>query len=66
MTEFKLTRQEVDSALWQKLRAYFDERITTNREMNDQNLDEKRTAEVRASIRVFKELIGLETDPDAS
>jgi len=65
MSEFKLTRSEINDPLWQKLKAHFEECIQTNRELNDNDLDETRTARTRATIRVYKELIDLETDREA-
>lgn len=57
--EFKLNRSEIDSALWKKLEAHFNERIETYRSMNDNNLDPVETARVRAYINSYKRLLKL-------
>lgn len=63
MTEhkpFKLTREELNSALWEKLQAHFRERLDTARQENDyMHQDERVTAKIRGRITAYKEFLEL-------
>lgn len=59
----KLTEAEKQSALWEKLKAHFDERLQSFRKQNDQDLNERQTAEIRGRIKELKYVIDLETSP---
>lgn len=64
--QFEISAQEATEPLWLRLKEYFGERIQTLREVNDnENLDHVRTASIRASIKVYKEILDLEVDREA-
>lgn len=55
----KLERHEIDSALWQKLRAHLEEELRTQRTKNDGEHDAVETAKIRGDIRRIKALLAL-------
>ena len=57
---FKLTRQEIDSATWMRLKSYIEQRLEVARRKNDGRLDVEETARVRGQIATWKELLALE------
>jgi hypothetical protein len=56
---FKLTREELNSALWKKLQIHFKERLDIARQENDYNHDERTTAKIRGRITAYKEFLEL-------
>lgn len=60
---FALTALERKDPVWVKLRAYMEKRITNLRTENDDDLDERKTADVRGQIKALKLLISLDRDP---
>jgi len=60
----KLTAGEIQSALWQKLGAYLEERLDRYRLKNDGNLDHDYTAKLRGRIAELKEMLAL-AEPEA-
>lgn len=62
MTEykpFKLTRDEMDSALWKKLKGHIENRLDSTRKENDFPCEEDKTSRLRGRISVYKELLEL-------
>lgn len=59
---FELTRQEQDSAVWQKLKTHLETRLEVMRKRNDGDLSEVETGRLRGQIAFAKELLGLDQD----
>jgi len=55
----KLTKEEVESPLWKKLEAHFQERLNDARMNNDYDHEEKNTNHLRGRISAFKEILEL-------
>lgn len=63
---FQITAGEATNPLWLRLKEHLGERIQIMREANDnESLDHVRTASIRASIKVYKEILDLEVDRKA-
>jgi hypothetical protein len=58
----KLEAHEKQTALWQKLESYIEQRIDTLRRMNDSELDPIQTARLRGRIVELKALVALSKD----
>lgn len=56
---FKLTKAEVDSALWKRLDAWCQVNLSTSRAQNDHMTTEDRTAFLRGKIAAYKEFLDL-------
>jgi hypothetical protein len=59
----ELIKSDFDTQLWKKLEAVLNDRLEKYRKQNDQNLDDKQTAELRGRIREIKSLLALSTKP---
>lgn len=55
----KLTEIELQSAAWQKLKAYMEQRLDECRRRNDGDLNEIETARLRGRIGSLKELLAI-------
>lgn len=55
----KLERHEIDSPLWQRLKAHLEEEIRIQRTKNDGDHDAIRTADIRGRIAQLKALLAL-------
>lgn len=60
---FKLTDNERNSALWDKLFKHLQDRLSALRIRNDGQLDTVETAEVRGAIKEVKRLMRLNEPP---
>ena len=59
-----LTKEERSSALWQNLRARFENKLQDLRSRNDSaNLTEAETARLRGHIECLKRIIAWDADP---
>lgn len=57
----KLSTEDRKSDLWRRLKEHFEERVSTFRVTNeDQSLNEKDTAAIRARIAELKYLLSIE------
>jgi hypothetical protein len=63
-SDFTLTNQERDSALWKRLNAHLESRIDMMRRQNDTSLTETETERLRGRIAFAKELQALNNTPD--
>mgnify|MGYP001574846979 FL=1 len=66
-----LTEIEKHSAVWQKIMKHLEERLSSLRARNDNDLDERRTARLRGRLAEIKHLLALDqprpqTDADDS
>lgn len=64
--KFQLTPVETSSALWTRIKAHLEDRLSMLREKNDGNLDERQTARVRGRIDEVKSLLGAGESTDAA
>lgn len=55
---------ERKSELWLKLKKHYEERLAQMRRKNDNDLNERDTAELRGRIKEIKELLDMERVPD--
>ena len=56
-----MTKAEIDSPLWKKLRAYFEEKLQRHRELNDNStLNDLETARLRGRIAEIKDVLVLD------
>jgi len=58
--EFKLGHNEIHSALWIRLKEYYEARLITLRQRNDGDLDQIATARVRGRIQEIRNFLALE------
>lgn len=58
----KISPADRDSAVWQRLRAYYSERLALLRVMNDGDNAEIATARLRGRIAEIKHLLDMEAD----
>lgn len=61
--EFKLSKDEVHSAIWAKIKAHLEQRLDEYRRKNDGNLPPDATAKLRGRIASLKDVLGI-GDPD--
>lgn len=64
--QLKLTAEERHCSLWQKLEKLLNERIDSNRRMNDGDLSMEKTSVLRGRISELKKLrhlLAMETSP---
>lgn len=55
-----IAEHERGSPQWQKVRKYAEERLELLRRRNDSDMDERKTARLRGSIRELKNLLALD------
>lgn len=60
----KISPADRESAVWQRLRAHYTDRLAVLRVMNDGDNDEIATARLRGRIAEIKYLLDLESDDD--
>jgi len=60
---FRLTAQERDSALWQKLKAEVEHEIDIMRKQNDGDKGAEETAKLRGRIAQAKKFLAYESTP---
>lgn len=60
-----LTEIERNSAVWQKLKPYYEKRLETLRRQNDGNLNREQTAKLRGRIAECVGVLSLGTDKPA-
>lgn len=56
---FQLTKEEIESHLWIKLRDHYQVNLNTSRAQNDHIATEDRTAFLRGKIAAYKEFLNL-------
>lgn len=59
---FELTKPELDSAVWKRLKVHLQERLNVMRQQNDIRKTEEDTAFLRGQILAVKELLSLEKE----
>ncbi len=59
---FALNKLELDTAVWKKLKAHLQERLSVMRQQNDIRKSEEDTAFLRGQILAVKELLSLEKE----
>lgn len=57
--KFKLTKTEQDSALWKKIKAHYEERLTNLRRKNDNDSSIEITSKIRGRIAECRCLLAL-------
>lgn len=57
---FELTPEELNSALWKKLRAHYENKLNITRRVNDQHNSIEETANCRGRLFTQKELLRLD------
>lgn len=63
---FALTHDERNSPLWRKLVAHMAEQVDQLRQQNDVDRSETETARLRGRIAAYKDMLGLNKEPDPS
>ena len=56
---FKLTKEEIESPLWKRLEAYYQDRLARARSLNDNPKPEDRTNLLRGHIAAYKDFLDL-------
>lgn len=56
---FQLTKEEIESTLWQKLKTLYQENLDCVRAQNDHDAPETRTAFMRGRIAAYKEFLSI-------
>lgn len=59
----KLTEIELQSAVWQKLKAHMEQRLDECRRRNDGDLNEIETARLRGRIACLREFLSIGAEP---
>lgn len=62
MEQIKLTELERTSAVWQRLKKYYDARLARLRAKNDGDLTHEQTLKLRGQIAEVKGLLSVATD----
>lgn len=58
---FKLNKQELDSELWMKLKAWHEDGLASCRKRNDTGMNEIETANLRGMIALHKRVLNLDS-----
>lgn len=61
-SDFKLTEQEKNSALWHRLKEHIEARIDKHRATNDKTQTPEATEKLRGRIAELKDLLNIEKD----
>lgn len=60
----KLTKVELDTAVWKRIEAHLNEQIESLRRQNDGDMDEIATAKLRGRISAIKSILALGIIPE--
>lgn len=66
MTELKLDRNDLESSLWKRLQAHYEERLRVLRAQNDGDMDDKQTARMRGRIAEIKGFLVLGSQDESA